>query len=592
MFNRQDKNFGIIISIIILSIIFIVIGLFSYLYTGSIVDTSTVIEPSQTGVRMSCEGETSCEQGLTCQNTSMGKICLSPYGGQCNQLSDCVAGTSFCNGICVSKGGDIGSICSNDNQCESTLGCFMSPGENLMRCFIPEGGSRGCFSFNDCQPGSACVSNKCIIGTQPYQHCNVSNECANGNVCIGGKCQPPDINTPGEAGSFCSLNSDCNVDLVCNKSSFYNLPIDVGYCVRPIQLPGGNCNRFIGCLPVGECINSSVCQVTSSNVCIDETCSNGYLCLDNSCKGVTGILCSTDNDCASNMCSTYATMSINTLPGDSLYSFSLEQSWSEIPNVLSIREIASGNLITRQYLSFTNESESFIINGVIYYIQFTPTVTLKQVRLAQNGFIVFWITHNGYDLLIFRDFLIFVSNVTTNITLTTAELNQLTFPSNNITSFKIWSYDPSGQYYYIIDSQNNIVAFNIGISNGVKLGSIPSSAIPKYIRHYTQSTSSVYTPSDLLLAYTNTDFTLEILGGQPLTVNNMTDFEAEFSSINTINSAYYFGVVNNNLVYGTLSILPELNITLIDIPGNIGISNLVQSIANPRTLLISGNSCA
>jgi hypothetical protein len=142
MFKRQDKNSGILISIILISIVFVILALFSYLYTGSIFNPNVTDVFSVTGNGMYCSDKTQCEAGLVCQKTIIGEICLSPSGGPCNQLSDCVSGTSFCNGVCVSSKGNIGTVCSNSNQCESSLGCFVSPVEkntisNLMRCYIP-----------------------------------------------------------------------------------------------------------------------------------------------------------------------------------------------------------------------------------------------------------------------------------------------------------------------------------------------------------------------------------------------------------------------------------------------------------------------
>lgn len=116
----------------------------------------------------------------------------------------------------------------------------------------------------------------------------------NNGVCV----EPPDDPTnPGNPGTPCSYNSDCEDDEICNTSTFVCEP-------EPEINPGGLCEDDADCAAGQECDDSG-----SLNVCVDgpypactsdASCQNGEFCNTetNTCEEEGPATCDTNSDCA------------------------------------------------------------------------------------------------------------------------------------------------------------------------------------------------------------------------------------------------------------------------------------------------------
>lgn len=600
MFNRKIDNFWIIFWVSATFFVLIVMALYLWAFKAGVILPNTASGPSITGVGMSCEGSTSCAKGLVCFDSSIGKLCLSPIGGICDQLRECVPGTSFCNGKCSSKPGTIASVCTSSDQCQSELDCFPDPETpGISRCYIPEGGARGCAGFYDCQPGSSCVNSKCISGVPDYGNCTSSRECGGSNICLSGKCQPWNTTSPGISGSYCNTTADCNTGLTCNTASYYNLSPGVGYCLVSSLLPGSQCSRFNGCLEIGVCGLDSYCIVQDNMNCVNQKCSIGFTCSANNCLANTGILCSTNADCLSGNCSGISNITIDVAPSISLYNFSKEYTWPRSFNFISMREVIITNNSTqsqvqRNYLTYGNPGDTFFMyNGSIYNLQLDYTI--KEVQISQNNKVLFWLQLPNYQKIISRDFSNFSPSVTNQINLTSQEEGQFTSGSIGVTHIQVWDYDPVGDYYYIVDTSQNIMAFETDNNSGTYIANLPGTQTAGLVRHYTSLYNTGYNVNQVVVAYNQNDtpewFFKIVDTNLSFDLGEITNIEIEFSSTNNIQNMTYFVSKDNKLWYTNVSASSNYKTNYILVPNYVVGTSMVQSILQNTIISYGGNSC-
>ena len=270
--------------------------------TGPACVDGTACMPSA-GVHGVCTGGAcvGCASDGACSATTAygaGYICLVGSG-------DCVQGTCHNNGDCNGK------ICDATHSCASCSGnssCVTAYGTG----YVCQGSTGKCVQ-------GACATNAECAGTG--QICNASNQCvscgtsdtactaayASGYICVGGDCVQGTCHNGGECMSsqqICSATShtcvDCTDDNSCQTS--YNAADYLCITGSPNKCVQGTCRVN------NDCSNGQICINNTCIHCTDNaSCGSGKVCLTSGCTPGNCIAasdCTTAGDvCTANNCS-------------------------------------------------------------------------------------------------------------------------------------------------------------------------------------------------------------------------------------------------------------------------------------------------
>lgn len=391
------------------------------------------------GTGMACNDILKCSGDLQCFN---GK-CLSPIGGKCSTIYDCVGTAKACNGTCLSASdaGGLGQNCPSGSvgYCTSPYECLPSSSTNS-KCLVPDGGY-GCSSNDQCSFNHRCQTNQCVPSNKPGEACTSDDQCGGEDKCISGYCEPPDT-IPGGLGAYCygmgvSGTPECGNGLYCNISQDFSPLYYIGYCVNsPTLVPlGGRCSSTIGCINPGVCSdgicvppnNPSDCGAGTSGNCI-----GGYQCVLTSstggatCLGQSGSSCSFNSDCLGGNCVGNSVYSFNTnvVPTyfpvqtklyDLLGPFGGKVAYYRTSSIDEIRALAYG---------FQGEENKIIHyfptgEAVITLTVNSSPVPIKQIITTLNKMVILFTT-GGFDT-----FLVFnIPEVDTNINVQSSQITQ------------------------------------------------------------------------------------------------------------------------------------------------------------------------
>lgn len=642
--KSSNRDFPLNLVIVILIVIGVVIVLiFFYAKRKPIYTNNSLLATSSTftGIKMPCNDTIRCTDGNECVATSIGNICLAPIGAKCSNLLECVNSANMCDGRCVAESGGLGSLCTS-GSCQDGLICILdTDGKN--RCLIPQNSNVPCQSYQECVPNSTCFNGICEAGLEPYADCTSSRECEGNNICLLGKCQPSDISIPGSIGSYCAVNgTECEINLQCQASDGYNLPSDIGYCVKPISTPVQPCNRFIGCVPISTCSSSLICDVIEPNVCFYGKCGPGFTCdavpkpdaPSGNCLADNNIICNVDLDCLGGNC---GNTGINKVTHSSIENlFNWENVAASLPNVFttlsSIEQNSNGNIITTLCgYTIPNSSCTIISNdGNLTTLSFSfvfPTSgyslsSVKNVKIYNPNLITYHIEIKApddslFEKIIFRTFS--VSSFNSIIDLTTDEIIPYSFLSGR-TNITFYNFDFNGNYLYMIT--NEIDGYSYGplfstinptletvyrlasTLDKTLLGIYPFTNV--YIPEYTTNSILVYgrnvhnnegfeDAGDGYYLYNPYSFSTFPVNIFTTFYNPLSTFEPRLGLImsinNSINSFQFFFSYYNSFNFGIFS--SYNGYTSFEMNGFVSEnqSNILQSLYNPNLMLVSSKTC-
>lgn len=266
--------------IIIILIIILVAIFFFYGYP-----TTNNIPPIQNvGPGGICTTTQQCAAGLNC----IGGICVSPIGGTCSNLSDCISGATACfNGICVNT--PLGGI-GQSAPCQSNL-----TNQNGI-CKVPIGGT--CSQLSDCVSSAiSCLNNICVassgqggIGQPPpcqpglIEHNGIclvpsNGRCTSNSNCISGNCSNNIcVNGGGRFNSKCYDNSDCYMGLNCYSGKCKIPPGSAIPCCKNKMCGGGAQCLNYNCTLLQNSESDSESSSESSSECSSESTSSDCNC--------------------------------------------------------------------------------------------------------------------------------------------------------------------------------------------------------------------------------------------------------------------------------------------------------------------------
>ena len=227
-----------------------------------------------TGPGCTCLEDSTCQSGLVCTNNICAQPCAAS-GGACTQTTDCCAPLNCLNGIC-------GCVASGD-ACSSTSDCCTG-----YTC------SDGTCNNNDvtCTENSDCTSGICLIGANggacascgdnDWQGCTADIQCCTGNSCV--------IESDATSG-YCGCNTT-------GCSCIYNYNCQSGVCVE------GNSGKWscsASCLADGAACQDSG-QCCDGTTCIEDSNGSSYCATCGSNNSHNPSVCSSNDDCCSNIC--------------------------------------------------------------------------------------------------------------------------------------------------------------------------------------------------------------------------------------------------------------------------------------------------
>lgn len=395
------------------------------------------------GTGMACNDILKCSGDLQCFN---GK-CLSPIGGKCSTIYDCVGTAKACNGICLSSSdaGDLGQNCpyGSVGYCNPPYECLLST-ETTSKCLVPDG-RYGCSSNDQCSFNYRCQSNQCVPSNKPGEACTSDDQCGGGDKCISGYCEPPNTQ-PGSLGAYCygmavGGTPECGTGLYCNiLSSDLNEVYYIGKCVDSFTLVpfGERCSPTVGCINPGICSDGFCIPPNDPSDCGPRTsgsCVGGYQCTLTSptggaaCLGENGSSCSFSIQCQSNSCSGNNIYSINTNVVTPY--FPIQNKLYPITEpyggrVTSYRLSSNGDVRSLSYGVAGEENKIFnYFNGTECLITLTidgAPVPVKQIITTINKMVVLFTTSGptGFD-----SFLVFdIPETDTIINVQSSQVNQ------------------------------------------------------------------------------------------------------------------------------------------------------------------------
>lgn len=602
------------INLFIIALVLFSIAAFMVIYNLSGGEKFSTLQgpPTLTGARMPCNNDTQCAAGLSCISTSLGHVCLAQPGGPCNSLYECDYQATICNGRCVQQKGSVGDYCTLQSDCSGTLICAGEVGNQ--RCLIPQG-QAGCTNFYDCVPNSTCDAGTCRVGKAPYETCVNSYECAGSNNCLAGRCQPLDISVPGSVGAYCDAkSSECLTNLECQESSDFNLPTDIGYCARIQAQLGSSCNRFVGCVPVGECVNAKCILPPHINDCSSEKCSGSYTCVNEVCLGANDSApCAIGSDCQSGTCGNASITSLTYGGNTTIYNWHKLYS-SPIPDLLSMYETINSNIVYQNVGAWYYNSPfnltiyqpnnliatSFTFDAPSGYV----VSEVSGIKIFQGFNFVFdlQIQNNNttYHKLILRNYPL-PSGITTTVNLSTDEVQQY---SPGIQTITFFTYDYVDRYLYFISNSADIYSINLNVSNANPVKNDITASPVTFVVHFTRTfdIASTYNPNDILtLGYLNRtegDGNGWYLFSTPLNIfislnsydiNIYPQVALSFSTSNTIDNYSFF--YYNSVGYAYVQSVAN-EVTQYPVAGYISDKvNIIQSLATSNFMVASTATC-
>lgn len=601
----------LIISLFIVGIIITIVAL--YLSKKRITTVQGVNQNTVTGLHMPCSTKNTCQTGLNCVQTSVGNVCLSDLGGVCTQIVDCTNDANFCNGRCVAETGNLGDFCSTQADCLSDFVCAFDNYSNTRRCLIAQDSPTVCTSFYDCVPGSICQNGQCLVGQPPMGLCSNSLECAGTDQCLDGLCQPNDISSRGVQGSYCQFNAPggCNEGLECNGSEMFNLPPGIGYCSRPISGIGGICNRFNGCIPIGNCNDFGFCNApVPINSCAENDCSVGFTCVGQDCKAEQYVTCSVNSDCLSGTCTQLSVQQLIVGGSQNLYSWGNGLLLINNENEVSITESSTAGVLTTTFYTFEQNTRIFYQNGIPFFFSFSSdisrpaNVNVKNLKVYQNGRVLMLVTISplsppspSYDKIFNFSLGMFLLGIDTNIFITQEMYDPYPF---GITNIQFNSYDYLSNYsYFIIDGKSLYTVTDSEDVEQLFTSTDPQINI-QYVAHYTVNYNTGFSPRSVVYGgyfiRGNADiFGLYLLDDdsfQVLIERNVEQIGLNWTAFNTVQRfkmayTYLDGSVRlwKELDYGSF-------FSNTQIPGSDSVNNIFQSYANPNIFYTITNSCS
>lgn len=243
---------------------------------------------------------TTCQPGLWCVSTVLGKRCLQAchlsagrLGGACRGDSTCAAGSTclpfrglrrkFCMAQCKTSadcplGGTCASghcYCSQDTDCKDGFVCEKGFGNTSSGFCVNPKQLRACPSGFQCRfhvQGSFCFPDKVQEDRNMGQPCNDKALCHNGLNCMALR------NHAGICSENCRDNAVCKLGGTCYQGECL--------CSADSACPKGRrCQlfAFIGGRPRGVCIVDTT--QTTSVPCLDnDECGQGYRCEQGQCQ--------------------------------------------------------------------------------------------------------------------------------------------------------------------------------------------------------------------------------------------------------------------------------------------------------------------
>ncbi len=212
-----------------------------------------------------CGGPGCCEDGGEVSCGSMGAACCpgNPNGkGSAADYCDGLGTMCGDAGVCVACGG------SNQPCCPLGFGC------TFLQC---------------CDLNTFTCANSCSCGGN-NQPCCANDQCGGLNiVCVNGTCQ-----NCGGGGEPCCAGASCRVGTCNPNTDTCNADGGCGPCGGV----GESCCSGSSCAPSDCCDNNATCVAGGAK------CSNGYLCVAESCAcGVArGSSCCSGNTCTGTHC--------------------------------------------------------------------------------------------------------------------------------------------------------------------------------------------------------------------------------------------------------------------------------------------------
>lgn len=235
---------------------------------------------------------------------------LQPLGGNCQDSSQCVSGLICSAGTCKNPPQ---STCTTSTTCPNGYVCSNTKCKGLL--------GATCGNSNDCSGQFQCLNQTCSIIP-----CTVDTDCPNADivnheqcassVCIGGHLDG------------CASQSQCFNRFVCTSAQVCagilgDPCVDTTECSSPFVCTSGVC-AVEPCVVAGDCTNaqggtlgqdtrcdSGACANAVSVHCVtQEECGDPIMAVCDGintinggvCRGLGGILCFDDNDCALEPC--------------------------------------------------------------------------------------------------------------------------------------------------------------------------------------------------------------------------------------------------------------------------------------------------
>jgi hypothetical protein len=281
-----------------------------------------------------CKGDADCPNGYLCETQS-----ISLEGGGQASFDVCVEAPQAClantdctdpelcvavrNGQMVTLtcqdpvpgGGDLGDMCAADSDCLSGLCVDNACSQACQRPI--DCSADGSFV---CEPSGTLTSNGSpvnICKPRPATQCLSNSQCNGAERCVASRgtsqveftCGAPNANGGG-AGSACNADTDCTQNLClggvctppCQGNGDCSAATDYTCEVRDVMLAAGNDSVQV-CAPPVSCSSQTQCK-------INEACfvRRGAAAIDTICRppnvggGSLGQVCTTDTECASNLC--------------------------------------------------------------------------------------------------------------------------------------------------------------------------------------------------------------------------------------------------------------------------------------------------
>ncbi len=280
-----------------------------------------------------CEGNADCPNGFICEIQSIPlegggqasfNVCVEApqpclANDDCTDPEICVA-TRMGNSVeltCqdpVPGGGELGDMCVADSDCLSGLcvdGACSEPCQRPIDC-SPDG------SFV-CEPEGSLTVNGQLLNVckpKPPEQCLSNSQCSSPERCVATRgqsaieftCGMPNANG-GNTGATCTTDSDCIQNLClggvcappCQGNGDCAAATDFTCEGQDVMLAAGTDNVNV-CTPPVDCTSTTQCKINETCYVRRTTAFDTICRAPNIGGGSLGQVCSTDSECASNLC--------------------------------------------------------------------------------------------------------------------------------------------------------------------------------------------------------------------------------------------------------------------------------------------------